>query len=230
MSAWNGLQKGGTDSAAVHLASRGGCSVLAPGLHVGQPTSGAAAAHTCCLLTLLYRPPFLPPPSLPHPFLQVPRRHDSDAGRLWGRHLRRRDLRRWLHTGFRLHRLWLLLVGFPGQRAARRLLTPLTLVRLPKMTASGLATLALTGMPTRRLTRPVRPSTPPTPLCRHDSLGTANSDTLTALLDLVGLALPDCTSAETAPPPEDTNTTGTTDPNGSGTTDPNNNQTTDINA
>lgn len=85
-------------------------------------------------------------------------------------------------------------------------------------------------MPTRRLTRPVRPSTPPTPLCRHDSLGTANSDTLTALLDLVGLALPDCTSAETAPPPEDTNTTGTTDPNGSGTTDPNNNQTTDINA
>lgn len=66
--------------------------------------------------------------------------------------------------------------------------------------------------------------------CWHDSLGTADPDTQTALLDLVGLALPDCTSAETAPPPEDSSSsTGTTDPN-SGTTDPNNSQTTDINA
>lgn len=81
--------------------------------------------------------------------------------------------------------------------------------------------------PTER--RPgAEPAAPPP--CRHDSLGTADPDTQTALLDLVGLALPDCTSAETAPPPEDSSSsTGTTDPN-SGTTDPNNSQTTDINA
>lgn len=56
--------------------------------------------------------------------------------------------------------------------------------------------------------------------CRHDSLGAADPATQTALLDIVGVALPDCTSAEIASPPEDTNTTGTTDPNGgSDTTD-----------
>ncbi|KAL4447793.1 hypothetical protein ABPG75_005012 [Micractinium tetrahymenae] len=66
--------------------------------------------------------------------------------------------------------------------------------------------------------------------CWHDSLGTADAATQTALLDIVGLALPDCTSAETSPPPEDT-TTGTTDPNG-GTSNPDNGTTgsTDINA